>query len=83
MLQSRRKQMGRPPIEPMRTSRKLNFLDGQQLIDLQEATFRILEDTGVLFPSDKALDIFLEHGAIVDRDTQIVKFPRDVVIKAM
>ena len=75
--------MGRPPIEPMRTSRKLNFLDGQQLIDLQEATFRILEDTGVLFPSDKALDIFLEHGAIVDRDTQIVKFPRDVVIKAM
>ncbi len=75
--------MDRPPIEPIRTSRKLSFLDGQQLKDLQEATFQILEDIGVQFPSDKALDIFSEHGAIVDRDTQIVKIPRDLVITAM
>lgn len=75
--------MDRPLIEPMRTSRKLSFLDGQQLKDLQEATLQILENTGVQFPSDKALDIFAEHGAIVDRDTQVVKIPRNLVIRAM
>jgi len=75
--------MERPLIEPMRTSRKLRFLEDKQLKDLQEATFQILENTGVQFPSDKALDIFAEHGAIVDRDSQIVKIPRDLVIKAM
>jgi len=75
--------MERPPIEPMRTSRKLRFLEDRQLKDLQEATFQILENTGVQFPSEKALDIFAEHGAIVDRDSRIVKIPRDLVIKAM
>ncbi len=75
--------MDRPPIEPMRTSRKLSFLDGQQLKDLQEATFQILENTGVQFPSEKALDVFVEHGAVVDRGSQIVKIPRDLVIRAM
>ena len=75
--------MERPPIEPLRTSRKLSFLDDQQLKDLQEATLQIMENTGVQFPSDKALDIFAEHGAIVDRVSQIVKIPRDLVIRAM
>ena len=63
--------MERPPIEPMRTSRKLRFLDDMQLNDLQEATFQILENTGVQFPSDKALDIFAEHGASVDRESKL------------
>jgi trimethylamine--corrinoid protein Co-methyltransferase len=73
----------RPPIEPIRTSQKLRFLNDQQLDDLREATLQILENTGVLFPSAKALKIFEEHGAEVDHDTQIVKIPRDLVFKAM
>jgi trimethylamine--corrinoid protein Co-methyltransferase len=76
-------EMERPPIEPLRTSRRLSFLDERQLTDLQEATLRILEGTGVLFPSEKALEIFAEHGADVDRESQIVKIPRDMVFKAM
>ena len=75
--------MDRPPIEPMRTSRRLSFLDETQLKNLQEATLRILEKTGVKFPSGKALDIFAEHGADVDRESQIVKIPRDLALKAM
>ena len=73
----------RPPIEPIRTSYKLDFLDDEQLDNLQEATLSILENTGVQFPSEKALDIFAEHGAEVDRNSQIVKIPRDLVLKAM
>ena len=73
----------RPPIEPIRTPYKLKFLDEQQLQDLQEATLKILEDTGVQFPSQKALEVFADHGAEVDHETQIVKIPRDLVHKAM
>ena len=70
-------------IEPIKTPYKLNFLDDQQLDNLQEATLSILENTGVQFPSEKALAIFAEHGANVDHETQIVKIPRDLVHKAM
>ncbi len=70
-------------IESIKTPYKLNFLDGQQLENLQEATFNILENTGVQFPSEKALAIFTDHGANVDHDSYIVKIPRDLVLKAM
>jgi trimethylamine--corrinoid protein Co-methyltransferase len=75
--------MERPGIEPIRTTKRINFLDDKQLISMQEATLNILENTGVLFPSERALDIFSEHGAIVDRESQIVKIPRELVLKAM
>ncbi|MDH3198208.1 MAG: trimethylamine methyltransferase family protein [Myxococcales bacterium] len=73
----------RPAIEPIVTSYKLRFLDDAQLDSLREATFDILENVGVRFHSEKALAIFAEHGARVDRDSQIVKIPRDLVLKAM
>ena len=73
----------RPPIEPIRTPYKLSFLDDEQLDIMQEATLTILENTGVQFPSDKALSIFSDHGADVDHETQVVKIPRDLVFKAM
>jgi trimethylamine--corrinoid protein Co-methyltransferase len=75
--------MNRPPLEPIRTTRKLNFLSDAQLMDLQEATLTILEGTGVQFPTEEALNIFAEHGADVDLESQIVKIPRDLVFKAL
>lgn len=71
------------PIEPIKTQYKLNFLAEEELDNLQEATLNILEHTGVHFPSKKALAIFAEHGAQVDNDFQIVKLPRELVLKAM
>jgi len=61
----------------------LSCLEDEQLDNLREATLHILENTGVQFPSEKALAIFAEHGAQVDHDTQVVKIPRDLVLKAM
>jgi trimethylamine--corrinoid protein Co-methyltransferase len=72
-----------PPIKPICTPYKLRFLDDEQLDTLREATLQILEYTGVQFPSEKALTIFAEHGAEVDQDSQIVKIPRELVLKAM
>jgi trimethylamine--corrinoid protein Co-methyltransferase len=38
---------------------------------------------GVQFPSERALEIFNQHGAKVDQDSQIVKIPHDLVFKAL
>lgn len=72
-----------PPIEPIVTPYKLRFLSETQLKDLQSATLDVLERVGVHFPSQKALAIFAEHGALVNHETQIVRIPRDLVSKAM
>jgi trimethylamine---corrinoid protein Co-methyltransferase len=71
------------PLEPIQSSYRVPYLSAQQLDRLQAATLEILERTGVRFPSDKALTVLAEHGAHVDRASQIVKFPRDLVFKAL
>jgi trimethylamine--corrinoid protein Co-methyltransferase len=73
----------RPAIEPIRTDFRMQFLSDEQLDQMQEATLRILEDVGVQFPAEKALSIFADHGAQVDRESQIVRMPRELVFKAM
>ena len=73
----------RPPLEPLRPAYRIQYLSDEQLDQLQEATLDILENVGVKFPSEKALAVLDGHGARVDRATQIVKFPRDLVFKAM
>jgi trimethylamine--corrinoid protein Co-methyltransferase len=73
----------RPPVEPIRTDHRLQFLGDEQLDQMREATLQIIEETGVKFPSEKALSIFADCGAKVDHDTQIVRIPRDLVHKAM
>jgi trimethylamine---corrinoid protein Co-methyltransferase len=72
-----------PPLEPIRSAYRLQYLTDEQLDQLQEATLRILEDVGVKFPSEKALAVLDGHGAKVDRESKIVKFPRDMVFRAM
>lgn len=73
----------RPPIEPLRTTFQVQFASDEQLEKLQNATLHVLEKVGVRFPSEKALRILSDHGAQVDKSTHIVKFPPDLVMKAM
>jgi len=73
----------RLPLEPLRTPYRLQYLSPDQLDQLQAATLDILEHTGVRFPSEKALQVLADHGTAVDQKTQVVKFPRDVVMKAI
>ena len=72
-----------PPLEPIRSHRRLQFLDDEQLDRLQDATLRILEEVGVRFPSEAALEILDGHGARVDAATGVVRFPRDLVRRAL
>jgi len=73
----------RQEVTPIVTRHKLRFLTDADLALMQEATLHILENVGVRFPSKKALDIFREHGAEVDDQTEIVKISADLVRKAM
>jgi trimethylamine--corrinoid protein Co-methyltransferase len=72
-----------PPLEPIHTKHRMQYLSPEQLDQMQDATLQILEETGVYFPSEKALAIFSDHDAVVDHKTQIVRLPRDLVRKTM
>ena len=62
---------------------KIRVLDKRSLEKIHEATLAILEKTGVKFPSEKTLRVFSEAGAKVDPRSQIVKFPRDLLMKSI
>ena len=45
---------------------RLRVLDEAQMDRLHETTVEILENTGVILESDRALDIFRENGANIE-----------------
>lgn len=70
-------------IKPIRSKDNLEILSADELTAVQSATLDILENVGVRFPSERVLDIFSEHGAQVDKDSQIVRLPSDLVTKSI
>jgi len=70
-------------IQPVETKLTFEALNQEELACIQSATLQILEDTGVRFPSERALQIFSDHGAWVDWDQQIVKLSPDLVLRSM
>ena len=61
----------------------LEVLSLEQIEQVHQASLQIIERTGVRFPSDWALDIWEEHGAEVDRETQIIKASPDLIEEAL
>jgi len=72
-----------PQLEPIRPSYHVTILRDDQLERLKSATLDILAQVGINCPSEKAVDIYAEHGAQVDRGSQIVRLPPDVVLDAI
>jgi trimethylamine--corrinoid protein Co-methyltransferase len=72
-----------PELQPIKPAYHLQILSAEQKGQLRSATLEILERTGIHCPSEKALQIYAEHGARVDFDSQIVKIPPDVVLNYM
>jgi trimethylamine--corrinoid protein Co-methyltransferase len=73
----------RPAVQPLRSEVTFQYLSNGELDQLQAATLTILEEVGVKFPSQKALEIFADHGAQVDYDSQVVRMSPDLVLKAL
>ncbi len=59
---------------------RLEILTPQEVKRIHDATLHIIENVGVRFPSQKALEIWEAHGASVDHDRMIVK-ARPVLIE--
>ena len=58
-------------------------LSQSQLDMLKAGTLQVLQEVGVLFPSQKALQLFSDHGADVDWESQIVRISPGLVEKAL
>ena len=72
-----------PALQPITPAYHVRILDDDQLDQLQAGTLEILEQVGIHCPSEKALEIYAQHGGLVDLTRQIVKLPRSVVLEAM
>ncbi len=54
-------------------------LSDHEIVQIHEASINILETSGVLVYSKKALDLLNSRGAIVDYDKKLVRIPRKIV----
>ncbi len=60
-----------------------NVLSSRDIVKIHEAALEVMEETGVRFPSNRALDILEEAGCSVDRETMVAKLPSDLVINTL
>ena len=73
----------RATIEPLIAPVCLQFHSEEELDGLRTATLWVLENVGVRFPSRPALELLAANGAHVESASQVVRFPPDLVLRAM
>lgn len=59
------------------------LLTDDQVKQVHEASLDILENVGLLVRNEQAREIFKRHGANFDAETEVVKFPRATVERAI
>jgi trimethylamine---corrinoid protein Co-methyltransferase len=72
-----------PRIQPIRSRYRLDVLDAPGVQAIREATLYVLEHVGVHMPSERALGVLADAGAVVDRQRQIVRLGPDLVLDAL
>ncbi len=71
-------------ILPINTTQlRLQVLSPEDVQRIHQATLDLIENVGVRFPSERALDILHGHGATINREKQIARIPGHVVEAAM
>ncbi len=70
-------------IKPIQHRVQTEVLGAGQLAEIRAATLHVLKTVGVHFPSERALNVFVKHGAQVDLESQIVRLSPDLVLEAM
>jgi trimethylamine--corrinoid protein Co-methyltransferase len=72
------------PIQSITNPRlKLEILNEEDVRRIHSASLQLIEEIGVRFPSRKALDLWASFGAVVDRDSMIVKVPAATIETAL
>lgn len=76
---------GDPRIKPVvvKPDMQIQTLTRQEIDQLHQATLTVLAETGVRFPSKKALDIFAAAGATVDVEHEIVSIPPEMLLASL
>jgi len=59
------------------------FLSENEQLKIHEKSIQILEEVGVKFLSDKALNVLGKNGAKIDTSEKIAKIPRELVDQAL
>ncbi len=72
-----------PDILSFDSTFRRDFLTSDEVERLRSGTLWILENVGVRFPSDVALELLSDHGAQIDWERQIVRMAPHLVEKAM
>lgn len=70
-----------PQIQPITPAYHLRILNDEQLRRFRSATLEILQEVGIYCPSDRALQIYAEHGAQVDFEEKLVRIPAEVATR--
>jgi trimethylamine--corrinoid protein Co-methyltransferase len=67
------------------TNPKLNLdiLSPEEILRIHTASLDVIETCGIRFPSKRALDLWEAHGALVDRNSSIVKVPGHIIEEAL
>jgi trimethylamine--corrinoid protein Co-methyltransferase len=72
-----------PRINPIAPRLRWEVLSSSDIERIHEATLEVLEETGIHFPSKRALDALERGGCRVDRATSVARLPRAVVTEAV
>ena len=70
-------------IKPIQHRVQTEVLGAGQLAEIRAATLHVLKTVCIHFPSERALNVFVKHGAQVDLESQIVRLSPDLVLEAM
>jgi len=70
-----------PWKQPRNPYSPFEIVSADQIEAIHQASMKILRELGIAFLDDEALDILKEHGADVDRSTQMVKFDPELIEK--
>ena len=62
---------------------KLEILTTEEIQKIHEATLWIIENVGVRFPSQRAMEIWEAHGATVDHEKKVVRVKGEVIEEAL
>ena len=62
---------------------QLKILTQAEIEEIHQRALDVLQQVGVAYDHDEALDLFEAHGCVVNRATRIVKIPRSLVEAAL
>lgn len=72
-----------PSLEPIVPGFHVHILSDEQLGQFRSTTLDILDQVGIYCPSTKVINIYAEHGALVNFNDKVVRLPPQVVLDAM